>query len=64
MKYGRKERMKMSKEYLEQLKGINPLYTLPKIKCGACGKKQLSQICKDCRAKNQAVIDGKQEVLG
>lgn len=40
------------------------IFVLKKIKCGACGKKQLSQICKDCRAKIQATIDGTQETLG
>jgi len=42
----------------------NPLFVLKKIKCGGCGKLQYSQVCKKCRAKNQAVIDGEQETLG
>jgi len=53
----------MSEKYLEQIKGMNPLYTLPKIKCGACGKKQLSQICTSCREKRENIIQGRQQTL-
>jgi len=41
----------------------NPLFVLKKIKCGGCGKLQLSQVCKECRKKNQDIIDGIQETL-
>ena len=41
----------------------NPLFVLPKIKCGGCGRLQLSQVCKECRAKNEAIIQGEQTTL-
>jgi hypothetical protein len=48
---------------LKQVRLDNPLWNLPKIKCAGCGKKQLSSVCKECREKNQAVIEGAQETL-
>jgi len=41
----------------------NPLFVLKKIRCGGCGKMQLSQVCKECRAKNEAIIQGEQMTL-
>ena len=41
----------------------NPLFTLKKIRCAGCGKKQLSSVCKTCREKNIDILEGKQERL-